>query len=74
MFSPDGKYLVFASNRFNDADHAHDTNVFVTEWVEQVDQPGEHGKGKGEHKGEHQGKHEHEGKHQGEHQGKREGK
>jgi Tol biopolymer transport system component len=74
MFSPDGKYLVFASNRFNDADHAHDTNVFVTEWVKQVDQPGEHGKGKGEHKGEHQGKHEHEGKHQGEHQGKREGK
>ncbi len=34
MFSPNGKYLVFASNRFNDKDHAHDTNVFVAEWVE----------------------------------------
>lgn len=34
MFSPDGKHLVFASNRFNDEEHAHDTNVFVAEWVE----------------------------------------
>jgi TolB protein len=32
MFSPDGKYLVFASNRF----HAKDgeTNLFVAEWVD----------------------------------------
>ena len=34
MFSPDGEYLVFASNRFNPPDKAHDTNIFVAEWVE----------------------------------------
>lgn len=34
MFSPNGKYLVFASNRFNAPDKQRDTNVFVAEWVE----------------------------------------
>ena len=34
MFSPNGKYLVFASNRFNPKDRQRDTNVFVAEWVE----------------------------------------
>lgn len=32
MFSPDGKKLIFASNRH--ADHPHDTNLFVADWVE----------------------------------------
>jgi Tol biopolymer transport system component len=32
MFSPDGRYLAFASNRFNT--QPHDTNIFVAEWVE----------------------------------------
>lgn len=32
MFSPDGKYLVFASNRYNAKDG--DTNVFLAQWVE----------------------------------------
>ncbi|MCB2200172.1 hypothetical protein KQI63_12245 [bacterium] len=31
MFSPDGKYLVFASNR--NADKKGDTNLFLAEWV-----------------------------------------
>lgn len=31
MFSPDGKYLVFASNRFNGGNH--DTNLFIADWV-----------------------------------------
>jgi Tol biopolymer transport system component len=32
MFSPDGKRLVFASNRH--AAQQGETNVFVAEWVE----------------------------------------
>jgi Tol biopolymer transport system component len=32
MWSPDGKHLVFASNRNNAA--PTDTNVFVAEWVD----------------------------------------
>jgi Tol biopolymer transport system component len=32
MFSPDGRYLVFASNRNNTK--PHETNIFITEWVE----------------------------------------
>ena len=32
MFSPDGKKLVFASNR--NATHQGDTNVFIADWVE----------------------------------------
>lgn len=32
MFSPDGRYLVFASNRYGA--EARDTNLFVAEWVE----------------------------------------
>lgn len=32
MFSPDGQYLVFASNRFGD--HPGATNLFVAKWVE----------------------------------------
>jgi hypothetical protein len=32
MFSPDGRLLVWASNRFNAK--RGDTNVFVAEWVE----------------------------------------
>ena len=32
MFSHDGKYLVFASNR-NQAKHG-DTNIFICEWVD----------------------------------------
>ena len=32
MFSPDGKYLVFASNRYNAKEG--DTNVFIAEWVD----------------------------------------
>jgi TolB protein len=32
MFSPDGKYLVFASNRYGKKEG--DTNVFVAEWVD----------------------------------------
>ncbi len=32
MFSPDGKYLVFASNRFGET--PGETNVFVARWVE----------------------------------------
>ena len=36
MFSPDGRYLAFASNRFNA--RPHETNIFVAEWVE--DPPG----------------------------------
>jgi Tol biopolymer transport system component len=31
MFSPDGKYLVWSSNRFNGG--TRDTNVFMAEWV-----------------------------------------
>jgi len=34
MFSPDGKHLVFASNRFNPKGKERDTNIFVAEWVE----------------------------------------
>ncbi|MCJ7553474.1 MAG: hypothetical protein MUO34_06280, partial [Ignavibacteriaceae bacterium] len=33
MFSNDGKYLVFASNRFNKKDG--NTNIFITEWIEE---------------------------------------
>lgn len=32
MFSPDGKYLVFGSNRFNKKET--DTNIFIAEWAE----------------------------------------
>jgi TolB protein len=32
MFSPDGKYLVFASNRYGSK--PGETNVFVAEWVD----------------------------------------
>ena len=32
MFSPDGKKLVFASNR-NGA-HRGDTNIFIADWVD----------------------------------------
>ena len=32
MFSPDGKQLVFASNR--NAEGEGDTNVFIADWVE----------------------------------------
>jgi Tol biopolymer transport system component len=32
MFSPDGKKLVFASNRFNR--QPRDTNVFIGDWVD----------------------------------------
>jgi Tol biopolymer transport system component len=32
MFSPDGRYLVFASNRNNGG--TRDTNVFLAEWVD----------------------------------------
>jgi Tol biopolymer transport system component len=31
MFSPDGRYIVFASNRFGQ--EQGETNVFVAEWV-----------------------------------------
>jgi len=32
MFSPDGRHLVFASNRYNR--EQGDTNIFVAEWIE----------------------------------------
>ena len=32
MFSPDGRYLVFASNRANP--QGHETNLFIARWVE----------------------------------------
>jgi len=32
MFSPDGKKIVFSSNRFNDGSRA--TNVFIADWVD----------------------------------------
>jgi Tol biopolymer transport system component len=32
MFSPDGRRLVFASNRHNTA--PNDTNIFIADWVE----------------------------------------
>jgi len=32
VFSPDGRYLVFGSNRFNGG--TSDTNLFLAEWVE----------------------------------------
>jgi Tol biopolymer transport system component len=32
VFSPDGRYLVFGSNRNNEG--PNDTNVFIAEWVE----------------------------------------
>ena len=32
VFSPDGRYLVFASNRFGAKEG--DTNIFVAEWVD----------------------------------------
>jgi Tol biopolymer transport system component len=31
MFTRDGKYLVFASNRFNK--NKGDTNIFIAEWI-----------------------------------------
>jgi Iap family predicted aminopeptidase len=38
MFSPDGKYLAFSSNRAT-APGAHDTNVFVARWVDAEPRP-----------------------------------
>ena len=38
MFSPDGKYLAFSSNRAT-APGAHDTNVFVARWVDSEPRP-----------------------------------
>lgn len=35
MFSPDGKFLAFASNRYGE-EHG-ETSIFVAEWVEDVD-------------------------------------
>ena len=35
MFSPDGRYLAFSSNRYGSAEG--ETNVFVAEWVEDLD-------------------------------------
>jgi Tol biopolymer transport system component len=32
VFSNDGKYLVFSSNRNNGG--THDTNLFLVEWIE----------------------------------------
>jgi TolB protein len=32
MFSPDGRYLVFGSNRVNP--EGHETNLFIAKWVE----------------------------------------
>ncbi|MFT4514663.1 MAG: Tol biopolymer transport system component [Planctomycetota bacterium] len=32
MFSPNGKYLAFSSNRYGKKQR--DTNVFIAEWVE----------------------------------------
>mgnify|MGYP006178930747 CR=1 FL=1 len=32
MFSPDGQWLVFASNRNNPA--GHETNLFIAKWVD----------------------------------------
>ncbi|HMV24006.1 MAG TPA: hypothetical protein PKA71_06760 [Saprospiraceae bacterium] len=32
MFSPDGKKLVFSSNRNNGG--GHDTNLFIADWVD----------------------------------------
>jgi TolB protein len=32
VFSPDGKKLVFSSNR--NASRPHETNVFIADWVE----------------------------------------
>ena len=32
VFSPDGKHLVFASNRNNGG--TNDTNIFIADWVE----------------------------------------
>ena len=32
VFSPDGRYLVFGSNRFNEG--SNDTNLFLAEWVD----------------------------------------
>ncbi len=34
MFSPDGKKIIFCSNRNNSSTHAHDTNIFIADWVE----------------------------------------
>ncbi|HEX9295940.1 MAG TPA: M20/M25/M40 family metallo-hydrolase [Polyangiaceae bacterium] len=38
MFSPDGKYLAFSSNRAT-APGSHDTNVFVARWVDSAPKP-----------------------------------
>jgi len=32
MFSPDGKYIVWASNRADPA--SHETNLFIAKWVD----------------------------------------
>ncbi|MEZ4235377.1 MAG: hypothetical protein R3F59_04300 [Myxococcota bacterium] len=37
MFSPDGKWLVFASNRAT-PEGSHDTNLFVARWVDHPDE------------------------------------
>ena len=36
MFTPDGKQLVFGSNR--NAPYEGSTNVFIADWVEEIDQ------------------------------------
>jgi Tol biopolymer transport system component len=37
MFSPDGRYLVWGSNR--NPSHEANTNVFIAEWVEDPSAP-----------------------------------
>ncbi len=38
MFSYDGKKLVFCSNRQSDRKPAHDTNIFVADWIEKPEE------------------------------------
>jgi Tol biopolymer transport system component len=35
MFSPDGRFLVFASNRHGS--HEGNTNLFIAEWIEDLE-------------------------------------